>query len=95
MFRILKPGGRIVVLEFSRPRHFPFRQMYFFYFQNLLPLIGRLVSQSKHAYTYLPDTVMKFPDGEEFLNILRTVGFGDAKEERLTFGIATIYTGIK
>jgi len=95
MRRVLRPGGKIVVLEFSRPRHFPFRQLYLFYFLNILPFVGRLVSKSKDAYTYLPDTVMKFPDGKDFLGILQRVGFTETTEERLTFGIASIYIGTK
>ncbi len=95
MLRVLRPGGRIVVLEFSRPRRFPFKQIYFFYFRRILPLVGRTISRSKDAYTYLPDTVMRFPEGEAFADILRTVGFRDIRQQRLTFGIATIYTGDK
>ncbi len=95
MHRVLRPGGMIVVLEFSKPRHFPFRQLYFLYFRRVLPLVGRLVSKSKEAYTYLPDTVMKFPEGSNFLSILNRVGFSNTSEERLTFGIVSIYTGTK
>ncbi len=95
MRRVLRPGGRIVVLEFSRPAVVPFRQLYFFYFRRILPLIGRVVSGSTDAYRYLPDTVMQFPEGEAFLRILRDIGFRGVRQERLTFGIATIYTGDK
>jgi demethylmenaquinone methyltransferase / 2-methoxy-6-polyprenyl-1,4-benzoquinol methylase len=95
MCRVLRPGGKVIILEFSRPSRFPFRQGYFFYFRNVLPLIGRLVSRHEYAYQYLPDTVMKFPQGEDFLAILRRVGFASVAEERLTFGIATIYSGVK
>jgi demethylmenaquinone methyltransferase/2-methoxy-6-polyprenyl-1,4-benzoquinol methylase len=95
MRRVLRDGGRIIVLEFSRPKVFPFKQIYFFYFKTILPLIGRLVSKHNEAYTYLPDTVMNFPDGEKFLEILRKVGFSEVNEERLTFGIATVYEGRK
>jgi demethylmenaquinone methyltransferase / 2-methoxy-6-polyprenyl-1,4-benzoquinol methylase len=95
MHRVLRPGGRIVVLEFSRPARFPFRQIYFFYFRKVLPIVGRMVSRSKEAYTYLPDTVMRFPEGEEFCTILADVGFHSVQQQRLTFGIATIYTGDK
>lgn len=95
MHRVLRRGGRILVLEFSKPRHFPLRQLYFFYFRNVLPFIGRLVSKSDVAYSYLPDTVMEFPDGGAFVSVLREVGFNNLNEERLTFGIATIYVGTK
>jgi demethylmenaquinone methyltransferase / 2-methoxy-6-polyprenyl-1,4-benzoquinol methylase len=95
MHRVLRMGGRIVVLEFSRPHAFPVRQLYFFYFRRILPLIGRLVSKSGHAYTYLPDSVMRFPEGEEFMRLLQAVGFRETRQQRLTFGIATIYTGDK
>jgi len=95
MHRVLRPLGKITVLEFSRPRAFPLKQIYFFYFRNILPLVGRIVSNHTEAYTYLPDTVMKFPQDEAFLAILEKVGFHDAHQERLTAGIASVYTGIK
>jgi len=95
MRRVLKIGGQILVLEFSRPRGFIFKQIYFFYFRHILPLVGRVISKDKEAYQYLPDTVMKFPDGEDFLNVLRGVGFLSVAQRPLTFGIATIYTGEK
>jgi demethylmenaquinone methyltransferase / 2-methoxy-6-polyprenyl-1,4-benzoquinol methylase len=95
MRRVLRQGGRIVVLEFSRPARFPFRQIYFFYFRRILPIVGRLVSKSRDAYTYLPVTVMRFPEGNDFCTILRTIGFRNVNQQRLTFGIATIYTGDK
>jgi demethylmenaquinone methyltransferase/2-methoxy-6-polyprenyl-1,4-benzoquinol methylase len=95
MYRVLRTGGKIVVLEFSRPKMFPFRQLYFFYFKNILPIVGRMISKDKEAYQYLPDTVMKFPEGDDFLIRLSNAGFSAVKQERLTFGIATIYTGIK
>ena len=95
MRRVLKTGGTILVLEFSKPHVFPFKQLYLFYFLNILPLVGRIVSKDKEAYRYLPDTVMQFPDGEEFLDILRKVGFSSVNQRSLTFGIATIYCGEK
>lgn len=93
MRRVLKAGGRVVVLEFSRPKAGPFRRIYLAYFRTLLPFIGRLVSGHEGAYTYLPDTVMRFPEGDAFLKQLHDCGFDDLHEERLTFGIATLYSG--
>jgi demethylmenaquinone methyltransferase/2-methoxy-6-polyprenyl-1,4-benzoquinol methylase len=95
MRRILKIGGQVLVLEFSKPRTFLFKQVYFFYFKHILPLVGRAISKDKRAYQYLPDTVMKFPDGDDFVNVLRGVGFLSVVQRPLTFGIATIYTGEK
>ena len=95
MQRVLRPGGRIVVLEFSRPSAFPFKQIYLFYFRRILPLLGRMISRDRGAYAYLPDTVMKFPEGEAFLSLLREAGIQAPRQKRLTFGIATIYTGEK
>ena len=95
MHRVLRTGGKLVVLEFSRPRAFPFRQIYLFYFLRVIPRIGRLVSGNREAYTYLPESVMAFPEGEEFLSILTGAGFRSPRAERLTFGIATVYTAEK
>ncbi|MBT1702791.1 bifunctional demethylmenaquinone methyltransferase/2-methoxy-6-polyprenyl-1,4-benzoquinol methylase UbiE [Chryseosolibacter indicus] len=93
--RVLKSEGMIVVLEFSRPRAFPFKQVYSFYFKHILPKVGRLISKDSAAYTYLPESVEAFPDGEAFQNILTKVGFKDTTCRPLTFGISTIYTGRK
>jgi len=93
--RVLKPGGQLVVLEFSRPRKFPFKQVYNFYFKFVLPRIGRAISSDKAAYTYLPESVEAFPDGDKFLHILNNVGFNHSKCKTLTFGISSIYTGSK
>jgi demethylmenaquinone methyltransferase/2-methoxy-6-polyprenyl-1,4-benzoquinol methylase len=95
IYRVMKPGAMLVVLEFSRPRKFPFRQLYNFYFKGILPKIGRLVSKDKSAYTYLPESVEAFPDGKDFENILRKLGFKNTTCEPLTFGISSIYTGTK
>lgn len=95
MHRVVRNEGMICVLEFSKPNSFPFKQIYFFYFQYILPLVGRFISKHREAYQYLPDTVMKFPEGNAFLEKLQQAGFHSVTEERLTFGIATIYTGVK
>jgi len=95
MRRVTKTGGIIMVLEFSRPVSFPFRQIYSFYFKNILPFFGRMFSKDKKAYTYLPDSVMSFPDNENFLKLLAEAGFTELEQKRLTGGIASIYSGIK
>lgn len=95
MYRVTRPGGFLMVLEFSKPVSFPFRQIYNFYFLNILPLFGRLFSKDKRAYSYLPESVMKFPDNESFLNIVVEAGFVKEQQVKLTGGIASIYTGIK
>lgn len=95
MFRVLKPGGQVVILEFSKPRSFPVKQLYSFYSNQLLPVLGGLVSKDRSAYTYLPVSVNEFPHGSEFVNILVGVGFTDCKAKPLTFGIASLYTGRK
>lgn len=95
MQRVLKPGGQLVVLEFSKPRVFPFKQLYNFYFKFVLPKIGRLVSRDSAAYTYLPESVQAFPDGADFTNILNRIGFNNTTCQSLTFGISSLYTGTK
>ncbi|GAB3688395.1 bifunctional demethylmenaquinone methyltransferase/2-methoxy-6-polyprenyl-1,4-benzoquinol methylase UbiE [Spirosoma flavus] len=95
MQRVLRPGGMCVVLEFSNPRQFPFKQLYGFYSRTILPLIGRLVSKDSSAYTYLPESVQAFPDGPDFLRIYEAAGFTNTKWIPLTFGIASIYVGHK
>ncbi len=95
MRRVTKTGGIIMVLEFSRPVSFPFRQVYNFYFKNILPFFGKMFSKDKKAYAYLPDSVMSFPDNENFLKLLEEAGFTELEQKRLTGGIASIYSGIK
>jgi demethylmenaquinone methyltransferase/2-methoxy-6-polyprenyl-1,4-benzoquinol methylase len=95
ILRVMKPGAMLVILEFSRPRTFPFRQLYNFYFKIILPKLGRLISKDKSAYTYLPESVEAFPDGKDFENILNKVGFKNITCESLTFGISSIYTARK
>jgi len=95
MLRVLKPGGTGVILEFSKPKHFPMKQLYFFYFQYIMPTIGKLVSKDKRAYTYLPESVKAFPDGDNFLKILHELGYKNAKQVSLTGGIASIYIARK
>ncbi|QOI97300.1 MAG: bifunctional demethylmenaquinone methyltransferase/2-methoxy-6-polyprenyl-1,4-benzoquinol methylase UbiE [Flammeovirgaceae bacterium] len=93
--RVLRPGGMLVVLEFSRPKQFPFKQLYNFYFKFILPKLGRLISRDKAAYTYLPESVEAFPDGDDFLTILTNLGYKEPACKPLTLGISSIYTARK
>lgn len=95
LYRVLKPGGVICILEFSKPKYFPVKQLYSLYSFYILPILGRFFSKDNTAYNYLPESVEKFPDEEEFLAFLIKSGFDKTKQYRQTFGIATIYTGLK
>ncbi len=95
MLRVLKPGGAAIILEFSKPKAFPIKQIYSFYFNYMLPGIGKLVSKDNSAYTYLPESVDAFPDGKEFVTILNKIGYKNVEEIRLMFGIASIYKSNK
>lgn len=95
MNRVVRPGGKVVILEFSKPRNFPIKQIYNFYFFRILPFWGKMVSKDSSAYTYLPESVDAFPDGTDFLKIYNECGFIDTKQIKLSFGIASIYIGTK
>ncbi|MBC6409891.1 MAG: bifunctional demethylmenaquinone methyltransferase/2-methoxy-6-polyprenyl-1,4-benzoquinol methylase UbiE [Ekhidna sp.] len=95
MNRVLKPGGKAIILEFSKPTIFPFKQLYNFYFRWILPKIGEIVSKDNAAYTYLPESVNEFPYGKEFLRILDKTGYKNNKCKPLTQGISSIYLGEK
>lgn len=93
MARVLRPNGRIFVLEFSKPTKAPMKQLFRFYFHRVMPTIGRTVSKDSAAYTYLPKSVDAFPEGQAFLDIMARAGLREVKAEPLTGGIATLYTG--
>lgn len=95
MQEVLKPDGRIYVLEFSQTSAGVFSFFYRVYFKNILPLIGRMISRDARAYSYLPESVESFASGEQFLELLRQAGFCDARQERLMSGVATIYSAVK
>lgn len=95
MNRVLKPGGTCMVIEFSKPKNFIFRHAYWFYSTRILPFIGKLISKDRSAYTYLPESVKAFPDGEDFLEIYRQAGFKETTAIPLTFGICSVYIGKK
>lgn len=91
--RVLSPGGVLVVLEFSRPRATPIKELYRWYSANILPRIGGALSPDQSAYEYLPASVAAFPDGPDFLERMREAGFDDLRWEPLTFGVASLYKG--
>ena len=95
MFRVMKPGGHVVIIEFSQPTAFPVKQLYNFYSRAILPRIGKMISKDKAAYEYLPESVSVFPYGQQFLDIMNEVGFTETKSIPLTLGISSIYWGSK
>jgi len=95
MHRVLKPGGRCVILEFSLPRNPILSALYRFYFEWLLPKVGRLISKHPSAYTYLPETVAAFPVRKEFSSLMQQAGFMNVTYKELTLGIVILYTGVK
>jgi len=95
MHRVLRKGGVVMILEFSKPSKFPFKYLYNFYFHKILPFFGAVFSKDDSAYTYLPTSVSSFPEGVGFLELMKDVGFSDLKMRRLTGGVATIYTGYR
>mgnify|MGYP000120619414 FL=1 len=95
IYRVVKKNGYVVILEPSTPKAFPLKQIFSIYFQKILPLIGSLVSKDKSAYSYLPNSVKSFPDGEDFLKILNKQGFSKTNYYPLSFGIVSLYVAIK
>ncbi|GAA0524618.1 bifunctional demethylmenaquinone methyltransferase/2-methoxy-6-polyprenyl-1,4-benzoquinol methylase UbiE [Chitinophaga japonensis] len=91
MRRVLKPGGKLVILEFSNPTVFPIKQLYNLYFRYITPLLGKWIAKSQAAYSYLPDSVKAFPQGQVMCNILTNTGFQSVTCKTLTFGICSIY----
>lgn len=96
MVRVAKPGGRVAVLEFSRPRNRVFGRLYTFYFRHVLPRVGQLLARNpENAYKYLPESVLTFPDYEALAAKMRAHGLGDVWFRPFTFGVATLYVGVK
>ncbi|MFT5824288.1 MAG: demethylmenaquinone methyltransferase/2-methoxy-6-polyprenyl-1,4-benzoquinol methylase [Crocinitomix sp.] len=95
MLRVLKTGGVGVILEFSKPKKFPVKQYFKFHSKYVIPTIGKAISKDKAAYTYLPESVEAFPEGQAFMDIMSDVGYKNVKSKRVGGGIATIYYGIK
>ena len=95
MLRILIPGGKAVILEFSKPKKFPIKQVFGFYSKRVIPFLGKLISKDKRAYAYLPESVEAFPEGTDFETIMTKLGYKEVNSILLSGGIATIYMGLK
>lgn len=95
MHRVVKKNGKVVILEFSQPENKIFKSIYYLYFQRILPLIGAIISKKKGAYTYLPSSVMAFPDRNKFVELMKECNMQGIEFYNLTFGIVTVYAGIK
>jgi len=96
MVRVTRPGGRVAVLEFSKPQNPVLGRLYGWYFRYVLPLVGQLISRSREsAYRYLPASVLKFPDYDALAARMRAAGLGDVRYQPFTFGVATLYVGVK
>ena len=95
MLRVLKPGGKAVILEFSKPKRFPIKQIFGFYSRYFIPFFGKRISKDAQAYSYLPESVAAFPEGKDFVDILRKIGYKNIESTLVSGGIATIYAGIK
>ena len=95
MYRVMKPGGHLVVLELSTPEHFPMKQLYRIYSKLVIPTVGRLVSKEKAAYDYLPASIQVVPQGKVMTDMLTRIGYKEANAHTMTFGICSLYTGTK
>lgn len=95
MLRVIRKDGMAVILEFSKPKKFPIKQSFNFYSKNIIPLLGKSISKDSNAYTYLPESVEAFPEGQDFINILEKVGYKNVTSTLVSGGIATIYVGRK
>lgn len=95
IYRVLKPGGRVLIMEFALPKNWLIRKTYFFYFRNILPFLGNLLSGHKDAYSYLNKTVEDFPHGENFMSWMINAGFAYTSFEKFTFGVVNLYRGDK
>lgn len=95
MLRVMVPGGKLAILEFGKPRVFPLKQGYHFYFKRILPFVGKITSKDPKAYTYLYESVQAFPDGKAMVDLLQEIGFNAVEYKSLTFGICAMYTATK
>jgi demethylmenaquinone methyltransferase/2-methoxy-6-polyprenyl-1,4-benzoquinol methylase len=95
MLRVVRPGGKIIILEFSKPKKFPVKQGYGFISKYIIPFFGKRISKDEKAYAYLPESIAAFPEGQEMIDILTKLGYKKVDAELVSGGIATIYSGLK
>jgi len=95
MLRVLRPGGKAIILEFSKPKKFPMKQLFGFYSKRIIPFFGKRISKDERAYAYLPESVAAFPEGKAFTGILEKIGYTKVSAKTVSGGIATIYSGVK
>jgi demethylmenaquinone methyltransferase / 2-methoxy-6-polyprenyl-1,4-benzoquinol methylase len=95
MLRVVRPEGKLIILEFSKPKKFPIKQAFGFYSKRIIPFLGKNISKDEKAYAYLPESVAAFPEGKDFTDILTKVGYKNVEAQTVSGGIATIYTGRK
>ena len=95
MLRVVRPGGKIIILEFSKPKKFPVKHYFAFHSKYIIPFFGKYISKDDKAYAYLPESVEAFPEGMDFLKILQSIGYKNVSEKLVSGGIATIYSGDK
>jgi len=95
MLRVVRPEGKLIILEFSKPKKFPVKQYYAFHSKYIIPFFGKRISKDEKAYAYLPESVAAFPEGEDFKNIMKSIGYKNVQSRLVSGGIATIYSGTK
>ena len=95
MLRVIKPNGQAAILEFSKPKKFPVKHLFGFYSKRVMPTVGKMISKDSRAYTYLPESVEAFPEGQNFIDIMEKVGYKNITTKKCSGGIATIYLGEK
>ncbi len=95
MLRVLRPEGKAIILEFSKPKKFPVKQLFGFYSKRMIPFFGKRISKDSRAYTYLPESVEAFPEGQAFVDIMSKIGYKQVEARLVSGGIATIYSGVK
>ncbi|MEN9441302.1 MAG: hypothetical protein RLZ33_1379, partial [Bacteroidota bacterium] len=95
MLRVVRPEGKLIILEFSKPKKFPVKQYYAFHSKYIIPFFGKRISKDEKAYAYLPESVAAFPEGEDFKNIMKSLGYKNVQSRLVSGGIATIYSGTK